>query len=113
MAGVDVILDCMGASYYQRNLDSLNFDGRLFIIGFQGGVSTQADLRPLLAKRLTVQGIAIFGLYPLSIYALDHIQFLLVNICMCKYTIDHGAISCMLDDEEIKIKQNSVTHLCE
>ncbi|KAG5104620.1 hypothetical protein AAZX31_15G066100 [Glycine max] len=54
--GVDVILDCMGASYYQRNLDSLNFDGRLFIIGFQGGVSTQADLRPLLAKRLTVQG---------------------------------------------------------
>lgn len=54
--GVDVILDCMGASYYQRNLDSLNFDGRLFIIGFQGGVTTQADLRPLLAKRLTVQG---------------------------------------------------------
>ncbi|GAU33512.1 hypothetical protein TSUD_386570 [Trifolium subterraneum] len=54
--GVDVILDCMGASYYKRNLDSLNFDGRLFIIGFQGGVSTEVDLRPLLAKRLTVQG---------------------------------------------------------
>ncbi|KAL2341947.1 hypothetical protein Fmac_009887 [Flemingia macrophylla] len=54
--GVDVILDCMGASYYQRNIDCLNFDGRLFIIGFQGGFTTQADLRPLLAKRLTVQG---------------------------------------------------------
>ncbi|KAL1289278.1 hypothetical protein HN51_057773 [Arachis hypogaea] len=54
--GVDVILDCMGASYYQRNLDSLNFDGRLFIIGFQGGTSTQTDLRTLFAKRLTVQG---------------------------------------------------------
>ncbi|KAK7246580.1 hypothetical protein RIF29_41449 [Crotalaria pallida] len=54
--GVDVILDCMGASYYQRNLDSLNFDGRLFIIGFQGGFSTDADLRPLVGKRLTVQG---------------------------------------------------------
>ncbi|KAK7412283.1 hypothetical protein VNO78_03736 [Psophocarpus tetragonolobus] len=53
--GVDVILDCMGASYYQRNLDSLNFDGRLFIIGFQGGTTAQVDLRPLLAKRLTVQ----------------------------------------------------------
>ncbi|PNX91771.1 quinone oxidoreductase PIG3-like protein, partial [Trifolium pratense] len=53
--GVDVILDCMGASYYKRNLDSLNFDGRLFIIGFQGGVSTEVDLRPFLAKRLTVQ----------------------------------------------------------
>lgn len=69
MAGVDVILDCMGASYYQRNLDSLNFDGRLFIIGFQGGVTTQADLRPLLSKRLTVQGIANSG-YPLLIYTL-------------------------------------------
>ncbi|RDY01675.1 Quinone oxidoreductase PIG3 [Mucuna pruriens] len=54
--GVDVILDCMGASYYQRNLDSLNLDGRLFIIGSQGGVTTQVDLRTLVAKRLTVQG---------------------------------------------------------
>ncbi|XP_004485716.1 uncharacterized protein [Cicer arietinum] len=54
--GVDVILDVMGASYHQRNLDSLNFDGRLFIIGIQGGVSTEVDLRALLGKRLTVQG---------------------------------------------------------
>ncbi|KAK7246581.1 hypothetical protein RIF29_41450 [Crotalaria pallida] len=57
--GVDVILDCTGASYYQRNLDSLNFDGRLFIIGFLGGFSTEADLRPLLGKRLTVQGASL------------------------------------------------------
>ncbi|KAL4274900.1 hypothetical protein AHAS_Ahas20G0053400 [Arachis hypogaea] len=67
--GVDVILDCMGASYYQRNLDSLNFDGRLFIIGFQGGTSTQTDLRTLFAKRLTVQGVANFGLYPFLVDA--------------------------------------------
>ncbi|XP_056175551.1 uncharacterized protein LOC115668886 [Syzygium oleosum] len=53
--GVDVILDCVGASYLQRNLDSLNFDGRLFIIGFQSGAMTQVDLRGLLARRLTVQ----------------------------------------------------------
>ena len=25
-------------------------------------------------------------------------------VTICKYTINHGAISCMLDDEEIKIK---------
>ncbi|KAI4299306.1 hypothetical protein L6164_032775 [Bauhinia variegata] len=54
--GVNVILDCMGASYYQRNLESLSVDGRLFIIGFLGGTSTEADLRAFLAKRLTVQG---------------------------------------------------------
>lgn len=54
--GVDVILDCVGASYYQQNLESLGLDGRLFIIGFQGGTLTEVDLRAMLAKRLTVQG---------------------------------------------------------
>ncbi|KAI9120765.1 hypothetical protein K1719_007798 [Acacia pycnantha] len=54
--GVNVILDCMGASYYSRNLESLSLDGRLFIIGFMGGASTEVNLAPLLAKRLTVQG---------------------------------------------------------
>lgn len=54
--GVNVILDCMGASYYSRNLDSLSVDGRLFIIGFMGGTSTEVNLASLLVKRLTVQG---------------------------------------------------------
>eukprot|EP00262_Sarcandra_glabra_P003016 TRINITY_DN13456_c0_g1_i1.p1 TRINITY_DN13456_c0_g1~~TRINITY_DN13456_c0_g1_i1.p1 ORF type:complete len:326 (+),score=60.86 TRINITY_DN13456_c0_g1_i1:106-1083(+) len=54
--GVDVILDNIGGSYFQRNLNSLNVDGRLFIIGFQGGTTTDVDLRCMLAKRLTVQG---------------------------------------------------------
>ncbi|XP_008778216.1 quinone oxidoreductase PIG3 isoform X1 [Phoenix dactylifera] len=53
--GVDVILDNIGAPYLQRNLDSLNIDGRLFIIGFQGGTVTQVNLSCLLAKRLTLQ----------------------------------------------------------
>lgn len=73
--GVDVILDNIGASYFQRNLDSLNIDGRLFIIGFMGGAVTQANLASLLAKRLTVQ-----GMYknPLFIMAL---LFLSYKIC--------------------------------
>ncbi|CAN1149750.1 Quinone oxidoreductase PIG3 [Linum perenne] len=53
--GVDVILDCLGASYFQRNLDSLNFDGRLFIIGMMGGAKTEMNIPSLFAKRLTVQ----------------------------------------------------------
>ncbi|KNA12784.1 hypothetical protein SOVF_122830 [Spinacia oleracea] len=53
--GVDVILDNMGGSYLQRNIDSLNLDGRLFIIGFQGGATSQISLASLAAKRLTVQ----------------------------------------------------------
>ncbi|KAJ7562215.1 hypothetical protein O6H91_03G059200 [Diphasiastrum complanatum] len=53
-AGVDVILDIIGASYFQRNLDSLSLGGRLFIIGFQTGLTGQFNLGPLLVKRLTV-----------------------------------------------------------
>ncbi|KAK9267123.1 hypothetical protein L1049_009542 [Liquidambar formosana] len=53
--GVDVILDNVGGPYFQRNLDSLNVDGRLFIIGFMGGTVTEVNLSSLLARRLTVQ----------------------------------------------------------
>ncbi|XP_041027191.1 quinone oxidoreductase PIG3-like [Juglans microcarpa x Juglans regia] len=53
--GVDVILDHIGASYLKQNLESLNFDGRLFIIGFMGGTVAEVDLRVMLARRLTVQ----------------------------------------------------------
>lgn len=59
--GVDVILDNVGGPYLQRNLDSLNIDGRLFIIGFMGGVAAQVNLVSLLAKRLTVQAAGLRG----------------------------------------------------
>ncbi|CAA7394686.1 unnamed protein product [Spirodela intermedia] len=59
--GVDVILDNVGGPYFQRNLESLGVDGRLFIIGFQGGNTTQANLGPLLARRLTVQAAGLRG----------------------------------------------------
>jgi NADPH:quinone reductase-like Zn-dependent oxidoreductase len=59
--GVDVILDSIGGSYFQKNLDSLNIDGRLFIIGFMGGTVTEVNLAALLAKRLTVQAATLRG----------------------------------------------------
>ncbi|KAL7605649.1 hypothetical protein Lser_V15G16546 [Lactuca serriola] len=54
--GVDVILDNIGGAYFQKNLESLGMDGRLFIIGFMGGVKAEANISFILAKRLTVQG---------------------------------------------------------
>ncbi|KAE7995588.1 hypothetical protein FH972_000368 [Carpinus fangiana] len=53
--GVDVILDHIGARYLMKNIESLNVDGRLFVIGTMGGAEANIDLRVLLAKRLTVQ----------------------------------------------------------
>ncbi|KAF6163208.1 hypothetical protein GIB67_025072 [Kingdonia uniflora] len=54
--GVDVILDSIGAPYFQRNVNSLNIDGRIFMIGFQGGSVTEVNLTSIFAKRITVQG---------------------------------------------------------
>jgi NADPH:quinone reductase-like Zn-dependent oxidoreductase len=60
MTGIDVILDPMGASYLMRNIESLNVDGRLFIIGAMGGSDAKIDLRVLLARRLTVQCMTVY-----------------------------------------------------
>ncbi|WP_405365649.1 NAD(P)H-quinone oxidoreductase [Kitasatospora sp. NBC_00039] len=50
-AGADVILDIMGAKYLQRNVDALAVNGRLVIIGLQGGVQGELNLNTLLRKR--------------------------------------------------------------
>ena len=60
---MDVILDSVGAPYFKRNLESLNYDGRLFVIGTIGGRVTELDLRALFPKRLTVQGTNIFEIW--------------------------------------------------
>ncbi|RZT25007.1 putative PIG3 family NAD(P)H quinone oxidoreductase [Mycobacterium sp. BK558] len=49
--GADVILDIMGAAYLDRNIDALAADGRLVIIGMQGGVTAELNIAKLLAKR--------------------------------------------------------------
>ncbi|MDR1768301.1 MAG: NAD(P)H-quinone oxidoreductase [Propionibacteriaceae bacterium] len=52
--GVDVILDIMGAKYLEANVASLADDGRLVVIGLQGGRKGTLDLNRLLTKRATV-----------------------------------------------------------
>jgi NADPH2:quinone reductase len=55
--GVDVVLDMVGAGYFQRNLRCLAKDGRLVIIAFLSGHEAEkVDLRPIMVKRLTVTG---------------------------------------------------------
>jgi putative PIG3 family NAD(P)H quinone oxidoreductase len=52
--GADVILDNMGAKYLARNVDVLAVNGRLVVIGLQGGRKAELDLGTLLAKRAAV-----------------------------------------------------------
>lgn len=49
--GADVILDNMGAKYLARNVDALATEGRLVIIGMQGGTKAELDISALLRKR--------------------------------------------------------------
>jgi NADPH:quinone reductase len=55
--GVDVILDMIAASYFERNIASLAKDGRLSIIALLGGaVAEMVNLAPIMVKRLHVMG---------------------------------------------------------
>lgn len=49
--GADVILDNIGAKYLERNIDLLAVNGRLVVIGLQGGRSAEINLGAILAKR--------------------------------------------------------------
>ncbi|MGW4521577.1 NAD(P)H-quinone oxidoreductase [Amycolatopsis sp. NPDC004378] len=52
--GADVVLDNMGAAYLGRNVDVLKPDGRVVIIGMQGGVKGELNVGALLGKRAEV-----------------------------------------------------------
>lgn len=52
--GVDVLLDVVGGSYLDRNLRALAVEGRLVVIGLQGGARAELDLGLMLSRRLSV-----------------------------------------------------------
>jgi putative PIG3 family NAD(P)H quinone oxidoreductase len=53
-AGVDVILDIIGAKYLASNVRSLATGGRLVSIGMQGGTKAELDMGLLMRKRAAV-----------------------------------------------------------
>ncbi|AYH48929.1 NAD(P)H-quinone oxidoreductase [Dickeya fangzhongdai] len=55
--GVDLILDFIGASYLERNVNSLNFGGRLIQIGIMGGIeNAKLPLDRVLYRHLQIIG---------------------------------------------------------
>jgi putative PIG3 family NAD(P)H quinone oxidoreductase len=54
VGGADVILDNMGAAYLGRNVQALAPEGRLVVIGMQGGTRAELDIAALLTKRAAV-----------------------------------------------------------
>lgn len=58
-AGADVILDNMGAKYLDRNVRALAVNGRLAIIGMQGGVKGELNIGALLTKRAALSATSL------------------------------------------------------
>ncbi|MFG2354968.1 NAD(P)H-quinone oxidoreductase [Streptomyces sp. NPDC048521] len=58
-AGADVILDNMGAKYLDRNVQALAVNGRLAIIGMQGGVKGELNIGTLLSKRAAISATSL------------------------------------------------------
>jgi putative PIG3 family NAD(P)H quinone oxidoreductase len=59
--GADVILDNIGAKYLARNVSALAVNGRLVIIGLQGGVKAELDINTLLRKCAAVIATSLRG----------------------------------------------------
>lgn len=58
-AGVDVVLDLVGAAYLKANLDSLGLKGRLIFVGTTSGSKAEIDLSIAMSKRLRIMGTAL------------------------------------------------------
>ncbi|OIV39940.1 NAD(P)H-quinone oxidoreductase [Flavobacterium johnsoniae] len=54
--GVDVILDMIAGTYFQKNLNILNEDGRLIHINAENGKDVELDIWQLMVKRITITG---------------------------------------------------------
>ena len=54
--GVDVVLDVIGAPYWDRNIASMALKGRMVLVGTMGGGQIETNVGALMPKRLSVFG---------------------------------------------------------
>lgn len=86
--GVSIILDFVGAPYWNDNLAALSVGGKLMSIGLLGGASGELNIGAILGKRLTISGATLrgtplmqkvdlteaFGNYALSLFDTGELQ---------------------------------------
>ena len=59
--GVDVILDMVGGSYIQRNIEAASAWGRIVNIAYQESFKAEVNFAPVLTKRLTLAATTLRG----------------------------------------------------
>jgi NADPH:quinone reductase-like Zn-dependent oxidoreductase len=57
--GVDVVLDMVGGSYMQKNINIAKFGGRIVNIAHLNGSKTEVDFMPVMRKHLVITGSTI------------------------------------------------------
>lgn len=57
--GADVVLDIMGASYLGQNIEAVAVDGRIVVIGMQGGTQATIDLGAMMRRRIALISTAL------------------------------------------------------
>jgi NADPH:quinone reductase-like Zn-dependent oxidoreductase len=58
--GVDVIFDQIGASVWDKNLQSLTPKGRLLLVGVVGGGAVSVNLGPIIMRDISILGVTVF-----------------------------------------------------
>lgn len=53
--GVDVVIDVVGRTHWEKNIDSLAIDGRMTLLALLSGMDMMAAIRETLIKRIWVQ----------------------------------------------------------
>ncbi|KAJ7166449.1 hypothetical protein C8R43DRAFT_986096 [Mycena crocata] len=64
--GVDVVIDFVGQTHFEKNLSSLAVDGRMTMLALlSGSTAASVNLSPILYKRLRIQGSTLRSRTPL------------------------------------------------
>lgn len=58
-AGVNVVLDFVGATYLQQNLEALAIWGRIVYLATMGGAQANLNIGMLMGKRATLKGVTL------------------------------------------------------
>jgi putative PIG3 family NAD(P)H quinone oxidoreductase len=58
-AGVNVVLDFIGAAYMEQNLDALSPWGRMVFLATLGGAEAQVNLGKMMGKRIQIRGVTL------------------------------------------------------
>jgi putative PIG3 family NAD(P)H quinone oxidoreductase len=90
--GVDVILDMVGASYFERNFELLKVRGRLVFIATLGGSQINVDIGKLMRKRAKLIGSV---LRPRTLEEKQEIKDVFMNRCWP--LIQRGVIRPVID----------------